>query len=147
MKFTCQVEIDLPRKRVVELFDNVNNLKYWQEGFVSFEHLSGEEGQPGAKSKLIYKQGKRSIELIETITTRNLPDEFHGMYDHENMRNSMKNYFTELTPKKTGWDAELDYTIKKGLMLRVMAAVAPGMFRKQSQKWMDNFKKWAEEKG
>ena len=144
MKFTCSVDIDLPRDRVVELFDNPDNMQHWQEGFVSFDRISGKHGAPGSKSKLVYLNGKRKIELIETLDVYNLPEEMSGSYDHSNMTNSMKNFFHVLGDNKTRWDSELDYTIKKGLMLKLMAKLAPGMFRKQSQKWMDNFKVWAE---
>ena len=49
MKYTTQVEINLPRKRVIELFDNSENLKKWQEGLISFDHIEGEAGKEGAK--------------------------------------------------------------------------------------------------
>ena len=37
MKFTNEVTINLPRARVVELFDNPDNMKQWQKGMESFE--------------------------------------------------------------------------------------------------------------
>lgn len=49
MKYESELVIDLPRERVIELFDNPDNLPKWQEGLQSFEHISGEVGQPGAK--------------------------------------------------------------------------------------------------
>jgi hypothetical protein len=60
------------------------------------------------------------------------------------MFNSIKNFFTELSTDQTRWTSELDYTIKKGFMLKVMSKLAPGMFKKQSQKWMDQFEEWSE---
>ena len=51
MKFTCQVDINLPIKKVIELFDNPDNMKHWQDGLVSFKHLSGRPGEVGAKSR------------------------------------------------------------------------------------------------
>ena len=80
MKYELQITIELPRKRVIELFDNTDNLKKWQDGLQSFTPISGEVGKEGAKSKLEYKMGKREVEMIETITKRNLPEEFHGTY-------------------------------------------------------------------
>ena len=53
MKYTREVVIDLPRDRVIELFDDADNLPKWQEGLQRFEHVSGEPGQPGAKSRLV----------------------------------------------------------------------------------------------
>jgi hypothetical protein len=54
MKFTCSVTIDLPIKRVVELFDNPENLKEWQDSFYSFQPLEGETGQNGSTAEMTY---------------------------------------------------------------------------------------------
>ncbi len=75
MKFTCFVEINQPRRRVIELWENPDNLKEWQDGFVSLDIINGPPGEPGTKSKLKYRRGKRDMELIETIHQNNLPDE------------------------------------------------------------------------
>jgi len=37
MKYS--VEIDLPRDRVIELFDDADNMVKWQSGLQSFEHM------------------------------------------------------------------------------------------------------------
>ena len=148
MKFTCQVDVNLPIKRVIELFDNPDNMREWQDGFESFEHLSGEPGQPGAKSRVTYDMGKRGkMELIETVLVRNLPHEFSGTYEHKHMTNSLKNYFKELDSNKTRWISEVHYTQMNGFMIKLMAFFFPGMFKKQVQKWMDQFKVFAERVG
>ena len=71
MKYTLSTTINLPRSKVIELFDNPDNMSKWQPELQSFEHISGEPGEPGAKSRLKYKMGKREVEMIETITARN----------------------------------------------------------------------------
>ena len=48
MKYTLEILIDQPREKVVELFDNPDNMKHWQEGFVSLTHISGTPGEIGA---------------------------------------------------------------------------------------------------
>ena len=45
MKYTREIVIELPRDRVIELFDDADNLSKWQEGLQSFEHVSGEPGR------------------------------------------------------------------------------------------------------
>jgi hypothetical protein len=40
MKFSRSVDINLSRQRVIELFDNPDNMQYWQDGFVSFDHIA-----------------------------------------------------------------------------------------------------------
>jgi len=146
-QFTCTVEIGLPLDRVIELFDNVDNLKEWQDGFVSFEHLSGTPGEPGAKSKMIYKVGKREIELIETIIVKCLPREFTGKYEAKSMVNTMTNRFTSIEDKKIRYDAEIEYTKFNGIIPKLIGLFMSGVFRKQTQKWLVQFKEFAEKEG
>ena len=100
--YTVDIEIALPRDRVIELFDSAENLFKWQTGLQSFEPISGEPGQPGARSKLVYQNGKHTIELFETVTERNLPDEFNGTYEWNGGKNTLRNRFIELGPDRTG---------------------------------------------
>lgn len=141
--YTVSVDIDLPRDKVIELFDNSDNMFKWQNGLQSFEHLSGEPGQSGAKSKMVYSDGKREIVLIETITQCNLPDEFNGTYEWDQGSNTLNNRFIELSDQKTRWESTCEYEMRS-FMLKMMGTFFPGMFRKQNQKFMDNFKAFAE---
>ncbi|MDP8208624.1 MAG: SRPBCC family protein [Candidatus Electryonea clarkiae] len=144
MKFTCFVEIDLPIDEVIGLYDNVENLKEWQDGFVSHEHLSGTPGESGAKSIFIYKAGRNVIELIETIKVKNLPQEFIGTYEATSMVNTMSNRFTALGENRSRYDAEIEYTRFNGFLPKMMALLMPGVFKKQTQKWLNQFKVFAE---
>jgi len=144
MKYTTEVEINLPVKKVIELFDNPDNLKLWMEGLQSFEHLSGTPGQPGAKSKLKFKMGKREIEMIETITVRNLPEEFSGTYEAKGVFNIVKNKFIAVGENKTKYIAEHEFQFSG--MMTLMGVLMPGAFKKQSMKFLKQFKEFAEQK-
>lgn len=143
MKYSISIEINKPRTRVIELFDNADNLKEWQPGLVSFEHVSGEPGQVGAKSRLQYKMGKREIEMIETITENNLPERFCGTYEADGVWNSVDNVFVEVDENTTRWDFSTEFKMS-GIMMKIMAFLMPGMFKKQSCEFMENFKKFVE---
>jgi hypothetical protein len=145
MKYSNEVEINQPLQKVIELFDNPANMPHWQPGFISMEHISGEAGQPGAKSRLKYKMGKRDVEMIETITQRNLPHEFHGTYEAKGVYNVQKNYFTPLGDNKTKWVSESEF--KFSGMMKLFGWLMPGVFKKQSQKYLDLFKEFAEKTG
>jgi uncharacterized membrane protein len=80
MQFKAESVINQPVNKVIELFDDSDNLPKWMEGLQSFEHLSGTQGQPGAKSRLVFIINGKQFELFETITARNLPSEFSGTY-------------------------------------------------------------------
>ena len=144
MKFSCQVDIDLPRDQVIKLFDNPDNLTYWQDGFVSFKHISGEVGKPGAQSEMIYKMGSREMVLLETVVLRDLPHAFHGTYEGKFGKNSMNNYFEELGPNKTRWKSDLHYIKTNGIIIKIMTKYFPSKKKQQTQKWMDQFKAWSE---
>jgi hypothetical protein len=143
MKYTVSIDLDLPRERVIELFDSVENLYKWQRGLVSFESLEGEPGQVGAKSRLVYKMGRRTIELIETVTLRDLPERFDGTYDAKGVHSIAQNRFIEVGPDKTRWEATQEFQCK-GFM-RIMAFLLPGAFKKQSLKYLQDFKAFAED--
>jgi len=142
MKYTVETEINLPIARVVELFDDPENLKHWQPGLLSFEPISGTPGQPGAKSKLKYKMGKRDIEMIETITVRNLPDEFSGTYEAKGVFNIVKNYFRPVSENKTKYINESEFQFN-GFM-KLIGFLMPGAFRKESEKYLMRYIEIAE---
>ena len=143
MRYTNEIEIALPRERVVELFDDVDNLYKWQRGLKSFKHVSGEPGQPGARSEMIFQMGKRTVEMIETIVARDLPDRFSATFDAKGVRNLVENTFEDLDGERTRWVSHNEFQFK-GFM-KVMAFLMKGAFPKQSLKFMQDFKAFAEE--
>jgi carbon monoxide dehydrogenase subunit G len=146
MKYSNEVVIQLPVARVVELFDNPDNMRHWQPGLVSFEHVSGTPGQPGAKSRLRYKMGKRDIEMIETVTQRDLPHTFSGTYEAKGVFNIVSNHFEALPDGSTRYVSDSEFQFK-GLMMKLIGLLMPGAFKKQSQKYLDDFKAFAEKQG
>lgn len=145
MKYSSEIEINLPVKKVVELFNNPDNLKLWQPGLQSFQHLSGTPGEPGAKSKLHYIMGKRDIEMIETITVNNLPDEFSGTYEAKGVWNEVKNCFIPLDENRTLYRCENEFQFS-GFM-KIIGFLMPGAFKKESYKYLVQFKEFAEKAG
>ena len=142
--YTTEVDINVPRERVIELFDNPDNMFKWQTGLQSYEHVSGQPGHPGSKAKLVYLSGKHRIELIETVTERKLPDEFNGSYEWDGGKNTLVNRFIELGPQKTRWESTCEYEFY-GLMMKLMGFLFPGKFREQNLLFMRNFKAFCEE--
>jgi uncharacterized protein YndB with AHSA1/START domain len=142
MKYSIEMLIDLPRTRVIELFDNPENLPKWQTGLKSFDLIHAEAGQPGAKSRLIYDMGNRQVEMIETIEKRSLPDEFSGIYEARGVWNHISNRFSEEGAEKTRWVVETEFKFQ-GLM-KLMAIFMRGSFPKQTRQSMQDFKVFAE---
>jgi len=141
MHFVCDLEIGVPRERVIELFDDPSNLPKWQPDLLRFEHVSGVPGQPQAKSRLVYKAGKGEFELIETITERKLPDVFSGTYESKFGCTTIQNQFLD-QGQSTRWISDTHF-VGRGLM-RVLSVLMRGMMRKQTMQVVQNFKKFAE---
>lgn len=142
MKYTSEIEIDLPRDRVIALFDNPDNLSQWQEGLVSMETISGEPGEVGTKSKIIYDMNGRIVEMIETIVKKDLPERYDFIFEAKGVYNEIENHFEEMGPDKTKWTCHNLFECKG--FLRIIAFIMPSSFKKQSFKYLENFKKFAE---
>jgi hypothetical protein len=142
MKYSTEVIIELPRQKVVELFDNTENMYKWQEGLLSFDHLEGTPGHEGARSALVYESRKGDLKMTETITRRNLPDEFHVLYKAKGVSNEIYNHFIETEPGKTTWRT-VNVLRFRGLMA-LMALFMKSAFKSQTLLTMERFKIFAE---
>lgn len=140
MKFSCEITIDAPLHQVVDVFIEPDNLKHYQDGFISKKLISGNEGAVGEISKLVYKK----LELKETILINNLPEEFKGLYEHKHMTNTMHVKFKSLSENKTHYSSEIEYTKFNGFFIKTIATLFPGLFKKQVYKWMMQFKIYTE---
>lgn len=143
MKYSVEITIEKPRNEVIKKMDNVDNMKHWQKGLVSSEHISGTPGKVGAKMQLNYKMGRRELSLTETITKSNFPEEFHGTYSTKGMYNIQENYFEETPDGHTKWVSICEFQ-PSGFMMKAMAFLMPGAFKKQSKQYMLDFKNFVE---
>ena len=143
MKYTVDVVIDRPIDEVVENFDDPEKLKEWMQGLESFEHIEGTPGEVGAKSKLHFKMGKRELDMIETITVKNLPDEFGGTYEADGVFNTNLIRFEETGSNQTRMSMDTKFEMQT-LMMKLMGFFMPGAFKKQSRKNLEDFKAYAE---
>lgn len=144
MEFTCTVIIGKLIKQFVEFFINPDNLKEYQDGFLEKELVSGKPAQVGTISKMFYQQGKRKMEITETVRSNNLPHEFSEFYLHIYMDNTLTNRFISLSEDRTQYDAEIEYIVLRGFMVKALSFLFPRMFKKQVQKWLDQFRVFVE---
>lgn len=142
MKYTTEVTINQPIDKVIALFDNPDNLSEWQPELISYEHIHGEPGHIGAESKFKYKMNNREVEMIETITRRNLPGVFAATYQAPGVTNIQVNHFETVGENDTKWISENEFQFK-GFM-KIMALFMHSSFRKQTNKYMQQFKAFAE---
>ena len=143
MKYVSKITIDLPLEEVIKKLDNPDNMKHWQTGLTSWELLSGNPGKEGAKMKLNYDMGKRKMELIETIIKSKFPKEFHATYDTKGVHNIQQNYFSETPEGITKWVSHSEFQFS-GFMMKLIGFLMPGAFKKESMRYLRNFKNFAE---
>ena len=143
MKYTTDIIIQKPLEEVIKLFDNQENMFKWQEGLQRVEQIEGDPGEPGAKMKLFFKIGKRKFEMVETIFEKELPEKFSGSYEAPGVYNEIHNSFEAIDENTTRWTSINEFRMQN-FMMRLFGFIAPGMFRKQSRKIMEDFKRFAE---
>lgn len=143
MEYTSTIIIEVPIDTFIKKLDNHENMKHWQRGLVSFEHVSGDPGKIGAKMKLNYNFGKRKMTLLETITKNNLPHKLHLHYDTKGLHNIQKNYFEETPEGYTKWVSKSEF-IATEFMMRMMTVFMPNIIKKQTMQYLLDFKNFAE---
>jgi hypothetical protein len=154
MKLTVSIEIALPRERVVQLLADPAHLPKWLRGMVLHEPLNGMHGQVGTESRVVLQTGQQTMEATETITRRE-PANLHGIprdtvvhFERElvakGMWSAARDRLAEAGPETTLWAQENEYRFSS-LPMRLLAPFMRGVFRKQLQQHMQDFKAFAEQ--
>ncbi|AUN39583.1 SRPBCC family protein [Tsukamurella tyrosinosolvens] len=154
MKCTTSIEIALPLERVALLLSDPAHLPMWLRGMEVHEPVSGKHGELGTVSRVVLRSGKQTMELTETVTRREPADlrtlpagtvvRFEREIEGASMWNAARERLTEAGPDRTRWESENEYRFRNPLM-RLMALLMPGMFRKQQLQHMEDFKAFAEQ--
>ena len=142
MKYSIELIINKSRGEVWKNFDSVENLYKWMPTLKEFKHESGDFGKPGAKSRLRYQEGKKNIEMIETITNRIEPEEFSGTYEMKGTKNLINNRFSDLGENKTKWKLESEFEF--GGIYKLMSPFFKSMIVKRTKSNMNRFKNLVE---
>jgi hypothetical protein len=144
MKFALELSLQKSRDEVWKAFDNSENTKIWQPSLINFETTSGTQGQPGAVSKLTYKEGKREFSLIEKVIHRAEPVRFDVVYENEFADNTVKNTFAAVSDNETLWRMEVEFKFKT----LVMKLIGPSMktnYILRTERDMQRFKEFVEQ--
>tara|TARA_B100000902_G_C27027185_1_gene772569 strand:+ start:279 stop:734 length:456 start_codon:yes stop_codon:yes gene_type:complete len=142
MKYNIEINIKSPISKIISLLEDRKNDKIWQEGLVNFEHIEGSAGKEGAKSKITYAFGKREIEIRETIIKKGL-NKSSFEYESNMVYNIVENSFISIDKNNTRWKQDHDFR-GKSILLRIIIFLMPNVFKKQSIKFLNDFKKFTE---
>ena len=143
MKFKLELPIHKSRAEVWKAFDDPAKMKVWQPSLIRFEPVSGTPGQPGAVSKLIYRENEREFTLMETITQRREPDLFHGVYENPFAENSIHNEFIDQGDGQTLWVMETKYKFKT-LIMKILGPLLKKNYVARTKRDMQRFKEMVE---
>ncbi len=144
MKYSVDIIINRPREEVIAKYDNPDNLKHWMAGLQEMELLEGEQGQVGAKSRMRFANGKRTIEMKETILDKQLPNSMTFKFEADGVENTVINRFEMVDENSTRVVNDQEF-IMKGFVMKIFAALMPGMFKKQSTTYLKALKAFVEE--
>lgn len=142
MKYTNEITLNLPAKKAADLFVEAENFSKWQPGFIKYENVSGEHGEPGSVTKLWFKMGKREMIMTEKTISNNLPESIVFEYSTKSVRNIVETHFKAIEGNKTKCITENEFNF--GGVMKLMGWLMPGAFKKQTQKYMEEFKAFAE---
>ena len=143
MTYKLQISVGLPKTKLINLLKSQEDLASWQPELQSFELVSGEPGQEGARTILKYIYGKRLVEMTEEIL-RVTSDETIVYYEATGAKNWVTNRFVVLNENTTMWILESEF--KCSGFLKLLTILNPGMFKKQTWQSMERFKDFAESK-
>ena len=101
MKMKFETEIDAGLDDVWAAYTNPDNMTRCLQNLVSHSHLSGEPGQPGAKSKLVFDENGKEVILIETITERRDPNFLALSFEADHGVTNVVNHFEVVAENKT----------------------------------------------
>lgn len=143
MKYTTEIIINKPREDIIRVFEDSNLLPHWQRGLKRSRSISGKDGEVGSKRKLYISIEGQSIKMTETITKKNLPEEWHGTYTSRGMESFQKNYFEALSKHQTKWTCYSEF--KFSGFMKLVSKLLPDIFKKRSVLVQQDFKAFVED--
>lgn len=138
MKLKLESVIDANLDTVWAAFDNPDNMPRWQQNLESFRHISGQAGQPGAVSELVYDEKGKRVVLKQTITERRQPDFIASTYESPMGKTLIVNHFEAIDDRSTRWTAWCNFTFN-GFM-KIMSLFVSGVIHKRTEGDMQRFK-------
>lgn len=143
LSYTSEIIINKPIATCFSTIVNLDSMKHWQDGLISIEHISGTPREIGSIMILNYQFGNRKMKLTESVTHRENNTAIHFNFDTKMMHNVQKNSFEAIDETTTKWTSENEFFCRN-LKARIMLLLFPKTFKKQTQKYLTNFKNYVE---
>jgi len=142
MKFIAEVEIEKPIGELIVLIQDPENTLQWLDGLLSVKHISGEERQAGAISKVVFDSPAGRLHITETVVSNELPDEYIMRYEGPGYTSYSNYTFEKLSDSSTRFTMIQQVELKGALKLA--GGIVKGKMRHQLDKSAESFKQFAE---
>lgn len=134
--------IECPREQVWAAFDDPANMTKWQPTLESFEHVSGQPGQPGAVSRLVCQQSGRAVEMSERATDRRQSESLAGGYEAAGTVDTIECLFELLEAGRTRWRMKSKFSFRG--LFKLLAPLMKGSLRRRTVEDLGRFKSLVE---
>ncbi|MFN5354980.1 MAG: SRPBCC family protein [Bacteroidota bacterium] len=142
MQYEHSTKIYLPIDRVYALLNDHAGMKHWMPGLTAVEPIEGENGHVGSKAILRFQMGKRIMSMEEHVLEANGKDHVVAEYRSPMAVNRVKKTLSANPDGSTEYRMENHFTFR-GVM-RLMAPLMKGTFKKTSLGYLERFKAYAE---
>jgi len=140
--FQCEVRIEKPVREVYRAFNDPDDLPRWITGLQRTEPISGKPGEVGSRTRQVYLERGRTVELIETITAHEPEKHFAGTIEAPGVNMALEVDFVD----------EGDATLvrmrsdpkSKGFAMSLMMPFLKGTIRKRQEGDLKRFKQMVE---
>jgi hypothetical protein len=136
-----EIDIAVPQARLASLFADPTQNTEWMHDMNRVEPISGELGLRGSRYRLVPKKGDRTF--VATVRERRLPSEVDLELDATDVAITTRAFFIPLSADRTRLRHEQVFTFK-GIVNRIVGALARRAMRKAQRRHMEAFKQFAE---
>jgi len=144
MKYSSSIIIHAPLSFTVDVFSNPEQLTQWQKGLVEVNPISGNYGEEGYEGHLKFEMGKRVLEMTEKVEKSNLPRMQSNVYQTKGVFNRVVTRFEEVSSDQTRCITDHEFVFSS-FGMKFFALLMPGAFKKQSAKYLKDFKSLVEQ--
>jgi hypothetical protein len=141
MKSVVELDIDVRRNELADLFADPRNNPKWMDDIERIEPVRGELGAPGSVYRIVPKRGK--LVFVATVVTRELPSELRLSLDAPSVSVLVVDKFVPLSDQKSKLVSEETFSFK-GAFNRIFGSVARFAIKRAHRKHMESFKRFAE---
>jgi len=125
MQLDYEVTINKPIQEVWDYANDRDNLQFWLNDFLRYEHISGDPNAPkvGDQSNMTYSQGKGEFTMLEEITEIDQPNHLKLFMTCKMFDMEIINDFESLGDGQTKLFAGARF-VRLGLMMKCIMAVS-----------------------